>query len=141
MYFIGGLNMDFNLNLDLTKLSKIFGQFHELQKVYKTERLILQKETTPDSVSNVYSILLRKSKEQIGIINVLYDGELWSQIYEDFRHNGYATEAVSKLINSNISKNFYFVIDFRNKPSRKVAKRLGFKRKGRNGKLLIYRKP
>lgn len=32
--------MDFNLNLNLTNLSEIFGQFRELPKVYKTERLI-----------------------------------------------------------------------------------------------------
>lgn len=130
--------MGFNLNLDLTKLSEIFGQFNELQKVYKTERLILQKEITPDSVSNVYSILLRESKEQIGTINVLFDGEIWYKIYEDFRNKGYATEAVSKIINSNLNKYFYLVIDFRNKPSKKVAKKLGFKHERRNGRLLIY---
>lgn len=132
--------MDFDLNLNLTKLSKIFGQFNELQQVYKTERLILQKEITPDSVSNVYSILLRESKEQIGTINVLFDGEIWYKIHEDFRNKGYATEAVSKIINSNINKYFYLVIDFRNKPSKKVAKKLGFKRERRNGRLLIYSK-
>lgn len=133
--------MDFNLNLNLTNLSEIFGQFRELPKVYKTERLILEKEITSDSVSNVYSILLRESKEQIGIINLLFDGEIWYQIYEDFRNKGYATEAVSKIISSNRNRGFYLVIDFRNKPSRKVAKKLGFKYKRRNGKLLIFSKP
>lgn len=130
--------MDFNLNLDLTKLSEIFGQFHELQKVYKTERLILKKEITIDAVSNVYSILLRESKEKIGTINLLFDGEIWYQIYKDFRNKGYATEAVSEIINSNINKYFYLVIDYRNKPSIKVAKKLGFKRERKNRDLIIY---
>lgn len=130
--------MDFNLNLNFLKLSGILGRFHKLKKDYATERIILEKDTTPDAISNIYSILLKESKEKIGAINLLFDGEIWCYINKEFRNKGYATEAVEELIKCNKGEEFYLVIDFRNLPSIEVAEKLGFKYTGRNGDFLNY---
>lgn len=122
------------------KLNEIFGQFENLEKTYTTERLILQREITPDAVSNEYSILLKESNQKIGTVLLIFDGEIWYKVYESFQKNGYATEAVSKLIDASKQTEFYLSIEWTNRASRKVAKKLGFKFKNRIGNSLIYSK-
>ena len=122
----------------------LFSSIHENQKSYvdiiETERLILKKEKTPDFISTIYSILLRKNGEKIGEVNLIYDGEIWYKIDKSFRNNGYATEAVSKLIEITKRKDFFLSIKFMNFASRKVAKKLGFKLKKITGRSMIFEK-
>jgi len=136
--------MDYELGLDSGRLSNLFNSLHEQQKAYvdtiHTERLILRKEPTPDFVSTVYAILLKESQEKIGEVTLIYDGEIWYKINQPFRRKGYATEAVSKLIEISKQSYFYLSIDFMNKASKKVAKKLGFIYKKRNRKSLVFEK-
>lgn len=134
--------MDSELNY--TGLSNLFNSIREKQEAYLdtlyTERLLLKRETSPDFTSVDYSILLKDSLEQIGEVILLFDGEIWYKILEPFRSNGYATEAVSKLIGISKFSYFYLSIDYKNIPSKKVANKLGFTYKRKNGKSLLYEK-
>lgn len=134
--------MKFNYNLNYSDYKDHCKTLYEIQKAYKdiiyTKRLKLRKEPTPDFVSTVYSILLKSSDEKIGQVTLIYDGEILYKVYKSFRNNGYATEAVSKLIEISKLTYFYLSIDFFNIASRKVAKKLGFKRENRDGKTLTF---
>ena len=133
-----------NDKFDSNIFGDLFSSIHEKQKPYvdiiETERLILKKEKTPDFVSTIYSILLRKNEEKIGEVNLIYDGEIWYKIDKSFRKNGYATEAVSKLIDISKREDFFLSIKIMNIASRKVAKKLGFKLKRITGGKMIFRK-
>ncbi len=128
--------MDFDLNLNANALQGLFGEMEKIQKAcpnsISTERLILRREEILDCVSTQYSILLRETEQEIGNVVLIYDGEIWYKVYEPFRRNGYATEAVARVmevVNTDIP--FYLSIDSKNKASRKVAKKLGFSCKER----------
>lgn len=135
---------DFKINHDLDVLRDFFGTIYENQKAYtdliNTNRLILKKEPTHDCISTNYSILLKETQEKIGEVVLIYDGEIWYKVYKPFRNNGYATEAVSKLIEISKETNFYLSIDFTNRASKKVAKKLGFVCQKRFRRNLIFRK-
>lgn len=136
--------MDFELNHNLGGLSNLFNSIREKQKAYLdtlyTERLLLKRETSPDFTSVEYSILSKQSLEKIGEVILLFDGEVWYKVFEPFRNNGYATEAVSKLIEVSEFAYFYLSIDYKNIASKKVANKLGFIYKKKNGKSLLYEK-
>lgn len=123
--------MDLDLNRYANALQDLFEEMKKIQKAcpssISTERLILRKEQTPDCVSTEYSILLRETEREIGKVVLIYDGEIWYKVYEPFRRNGYATEAMARVIEVvNTDIPFYLSIDSKNKASRKVAKKLGF---------------
>jgi RimJ/RimL family protein N-acetyltransferase len=94
--------MDFKIEIDLKELQDFFREMNKIQKAcpksIDTERLILQREKTPDDVSTVYSILLKQTKQKIGNVTLIQNIEIWYQVYEPFRKNGYATEEVAKVM-------------------------------------------
>lgn len=123
--------MDLDLNRYANALQGLLEGMKKIQKAcpnsISTERLILRREEILDCVSTEYSILLRETEQEIGKVVLIHDGEIWYKVYEPFRRNGYATEAVARVmevVNTDIP--FYLSIDSKNKASRKVAKKLGF---------------
>lgn len=141
--------MDFKLSYDLEEIQALSKKLNKIQDscpdTISTKRLILRKNKTLDWVSTVYTILLRKTEQEIGNVTLIADGEVWYKVYEPFRRRGYATEAVKgvmEVLGTNIK--LYLLIDPSNKASRKVAKKLGFvcKRKIRYGneKTMIFQK-
>ena len=141
--------MDLKIDIDLKELQDFFREMNKIQKAcpksINTERLILQREKTPDGVSTVYSIILKQTEQKIGNVTLIQDGEIWYKVYEPFRKNGYATEAVAKVMEVVVTDiDFYLSIRPNNKASRKVAKKLGFvcKRKIRyeDGVTMIFKK-
>lgn len=111
-------------------MDNLFTSFYKIQQTYpnkiETNRLILQKQNNTDLNAVEFFIALKETKEIIGIVVMLVDGEIWYKIYKPFRNKGFATEAVSKLIDISKRNNFHLTISFRNKPSIKLARKLGF---------------
>jgi len=127
---IGGNKMtDLKLSLDF-----------ELQRMYRdtyfTKRLELKKTLGSDLVSIVFEIFIRGTEKPIGEVVMLYDGEIWCKIEQDFAGNGYATEAVRKLMQESQRKDFYLSIKSTNFASKRVAKKLGFVKS--QGKIWKY---
>lgn len=105
----------------------------------KTERLLLKKSNDTDGTNVLYSVCLKTNEEKIGEVVLVYDGEIWYRIDEKYRNNGYATEAVQEIVKKSY-KEHYLSIDQTNLASRKVAKKLGFKKVKKMGKSNIYYK-
>lgn len=135
---------DLKFSFDLQTLEEEYAKMREAHKAYidiiETERLVLRKERMTDWVSIVYSIRLKEEPKEIGNITIIYDGEIWYKVYEPFRNNGYATEAVAKLVETIDREDFFLAIKFSNRASIKVAKKIGFKFKGVDGNCLIFRR-
>lgn len=133
--------IDFKMNLDFNQKNGDLSDF-EIQKSYfdeyLTERLVLKKEPESDFVSILFSIFVKETNQKIGEVILIYDGEIWYRIGENFRNKGYATEAVSKLMKVSKRSDFYLSIRFENKASKKVAKKLGFVKS--KGKIWKYQK-
>lgn len=123
-------------------MDNLFTDSFKVQRAYpdtiETERLILQKQLNSDLVSVTFFILLKETREKIGTVVMIYDGEIWYNVDKLFRKKGYATESVSKLINISEGNYFYLSIRFINTPSIKIAKKLGFSLQRINGILLIF---
>ena len=133
-----------NFNFNCNSLEKLFEEKRKIQESYlniiETERLTLKKEPTPDFLTTEYSVWLKNSETKIGNIVIIEDGEIWYKIKKEFRRKGYAKESVSKLLDISLQSSFYLTISFSNRPSRKLAKRLGFKYSSRFGTTLVYTK-
>lgn len=104
----------------------------------ETERLLLRKSDDTDSTNIMYSVWL-KEEEKIGEVVLIFDGEIWYKIKKEYRNNGYATEALENILKAS-HKRHYLSIDDNNKASKKVAKKLGFKKTKKIGNSNIYRK-
>lgn len=120
--------MDLNFNLNLDEFRDFFREMNKIQKAcpntINTERLLLLRRKTSDNISTKYSILLRETEQEIGNVILIYDGEIWYKVYEPFQRNGYATEAVKKVMEVvKADVEFYLSIDSKNKASRKVVKK------------------
>ena len=94
--------MDYKIEIDLEELQDFFKEMNKIQKAcpesIPTERLILQRRKTPDNISTKYAMLLKETKQEIGNVILVYDGEIWYKVYEPFRKRGYATEAVARVM-------------------------------------------
>jgi hypothetical protein len=66
----------------------------------KTDNLFLRKEDTADFATVAYSINTREENDKIGNIIVKFNGYIEFKIFENYKYLGYATEAISSLINS-----------------------------------------
>ena len=100
-------------------------------KIIRSERLILRKDAVHDLLGVKYTILLKDSLIEIGTTSIFFDGEIWYMLYSEFRGNGYATEAVSKLMEISAVTFSYLSIAADNISSQRVANRLGFKITGK----------
>ena len=123
--------MDLNVNLNLDDLREFLEEMSKIQRAcpntINTKRLVLLKKETPDCISTKYSILLKETEQEIGNVILINDGEIWYKVYKPFQRNGYATEAVARVIDEvKTDIEFYLSINSKNKVSRKVAKKLGF---------------
>ncbi len=141
--------MDYKIEIDLEELQDFFKEMNKIQKAcpesIPTERLILQRRKTPDNISTKYAMLLKETKQEIGNVILVYDGEIWYKVYEPFRKRGYATEAVARVMEVvKTDIDFFLSIESKNTASRKVAKKLDFvcKRKIRDkdGITMIFEK-
>ena len=112
-------------------MDNLFGSSFKIQaaypKIIETKRLIPEKQPSSDLISVEFFILLKDTREKIGTVVMVYDGEIWYKVDKPFNKKGYATEAVSKLIDISEGNSFYLSIKSTNTPSIKVAKKLGFR--------------
>ncbi len=66
----------------------------------KTDNLFLRKEDTADFATVAYSIITREENDKIGNIIIKFNGYIEFKIFENYKCLGYATEAISSLINT-----------------------------------------
>ena len=125
-------------------MKNLFASLFKAQKAYpditETERLLLEKQNCTDLTAIEFFIILKETNEKIGTVVMLFDGEIWYKVDEPFRNKGFATEAVSKMIDISERNYFYLSISFTNRYSIKLAKKLGFTYKERISKSLIFEK-
>jgi RimJ/RimL family protein N-acetyltransferase len=106
----------------------------------KTERLFLEKGNTPDFASMVYGIHLQDGNNtKIGQITILATGEIIYKIFENYKGNGYAQEALMKLKDIVMLRELYININRENEKAIKVATDVGFKADNPNTKSDILR--
>lgn len=117
-------------------------RLYEIQESYPdfvdTERLILKKQLDFQLTLIVFFVVLKETNEKIGEITMVYDGEIWYEIDESFRNQGYVTEAVAKLIDVSQRKYFYLSIIHLNLASIKVARKLGFNLQNSDATTLLF---
>lgn len=117
-------------------------RLYEIQEAYPdfvdTERLILKKQLDFQLTLIVFFVVLKETNEKIGEITMVYDGEIWYEIDESFRNQGYVTEAVAKLIDVSQRKYFYLSIIHLNLASIKVARKLGFNLQNSDATTLLF---
>lgn len=101
-------------------------EFEAYPQIVETQRLTLHKFHVYDWTSIMYEIRPKQMNQTIGEITLVYDGEILYRVQEPFRGNGYATEAVCKLLEVWKKKDFYLSIDEDNEASKRVAEKLGF---------------
>lgn len=104
----------------------------------ETNRLTLERHDSFRQFSSDFFIFLKESHAEIGKVTILSDGEICYEIYERFHNNGYATEAVAKLIEISNRNFFYLLIKPHNYASAKVARKLGFNLKTENSICLVF---
>lgn len=129
------------MDINVIKLAEYFSiDKNKYPDNIETERLLLEKSKETDCTTVLYSVCLNVEKKQkIGEIVLIFDGEIWYKINEQYRNQGYITEALTKVLETS-HKNHYLSIENKNKASKKVAKKLGFKKTKRIGNSCIYRK-
>lgn len=93
----------------------------------KTERLNLKKKDTPDFASVFYAVVLREDSTEVGYISLKINGYMEYKIYENYRGNGYAMEALSKFIEVTTMTDLLVTAKKDDEGTRKVAEKLGFK--------------
>ena len=128
------------MDINIVKLAECFlMDKNKYPDNIETERLLLEKSDKTDCTTVLYSVYLSKEEQKIGEIVLIYDGEIWCRLNEEYRKKGYGTEALEKILSIS-SKNHYLSIEDNNKASRKLAKKLGFKKTKRIQNSHIYRK-
>ena len=104
----------------------------EYPQVIKTQRLVL-KVTSRDSMNVIYEIFFLNVL--VGYIHIiedfLDDTEIWYRINEKYQGRGFCTEAVKGLLDNSPPGIFFLAISSQNRASKKVARKTGFKKKGR----------
>ena len=106
----------------------------------KTDRLFLEKGNTPDFASTVYGIHLQDGNNtKIGQITILATGEINYKIFENYKGNGYAQEALEKLKEVVMLRELYININRENEKAIQVAEASGFKMDNPNSKSDILR--
>ncbi len=93
----------------------------------ETERLYLRKKHNPDFASVVYSINLKEENTEVGYISLKCNGYLEYKIYENYRGNKYALEALSKFIEITTMSELLVTMKRDAEATQKVATALGFK--------------
>ena len=104
-----------------------------------TQRLKLTKRYS-DYMSTGYDVFIKESNIKIGWVHLIDDSfeediEIQYLILENFRRNGYCTEAVEALIKAIPDLSFY--VDPVNKPSKRVCRKL--KRKLKKSDYRCYK--
>ena len=95
--------------------------------LYSTERLTLKLVTNSDS-ETTYDVYLTGYNCVIGEVTIIHAiSQIWYRIDSHFWNNGYATEAVAKVLEVTENKDeLYLDIQRTNRASIQVAKKLGF---------------
>ncbi|MBR3697247.1 MAG: GNAT family N-acetyltransferase [Clostridia bacterium] len=104
----------------------------EYPQVITTRRLSL-KISRRDSMNVIYEIIF--DNVLVGYIHIiedfLDDTEIWYRIMDDYQGLGFCSEAVKGLLDNCPQGKFFLTIHRKNRPSKKVARKTGFKKKGR----------
>jgi hypothetical protein len=107
---------------------------------FKSERLQFEKGDTPDFASTVYGLHLQDDHNtKIGQITILATGEISYKIFENYKGNGYAQEALKKLKEIVMLRELYININRENEKAIEVATEAGFKADNPNTKSDILR--
>jgi RimJ/RimL family protein N-acetyltransferase len=99
---------------------------------------------THDSNEHEYGVELMETKTTIGILYMKEEETrtlIGYHFNEDFHGKGYAIEAVQNYISwikSNSEKKIEALVDYKNLPSIKLLKKLGFEQCLKNGDELVY---
>lgn len=136
------LNSPYKINFDLkdSTMEKLesFDEDCYIECI-KTDRLYLQKESTPDFASVGYAIYLREDNTEIGYISVKFNNYIEFKIYESFLGNGYTLEALSKFIETTTMNELFVVARKDNECCRADLERLGFKPTEATETTITYR--
>lgn len=130
------------MDINIIKLAEYFSMNKDkYPDKIKTKRLLLEKSDETDCATVLYSVCLNleETQEKIGEVVLIFDGEIWYKMNETYRNKGYATEALTEILKLSTKKH-YLSIENKNEASKKVAKKLGFKKTKRIGNSHIYRK-
>ena len=92
----------------------------------QTERLYLRKEATADFASVAYSINTREDSEKIGYITLKFNGHMEYKIYEHYKDNGYAREAITKFLEKANVDRLYVVVRREDLETVEMFKDIGF---------------
>ena len=104
-----------------------------------TDRLILIKsEMTSSTITYSISMIIEE-ESKIGEISLVSDGEILYGMSSEYRNHGYMTEALTGILEES-RRSHYLEIGNDNIASKKVAKKLGFKKISTTGNVNIYRK-
>ena len=116
--------------LDLTKFND-----SGFAESINSDRLYLEKGVTPDFASTLYEIHLNDEKHTlVGNITILATGELRYKIFENYRGNGYAKEALIKLKDAISLKELFINVCKGNEKAIQVAVDSGFNLENPNTK-------
>ena len=108
--------------LDLTKFD-----VRGFKDCIKANRLYLEKGVTPDFASTLYGIHLNDEQHTlVGNITILATGEVRYKVFENYRGNGYAREALCALKDSMFVKELFLNICKDNEKAIQVAVDAGF---------------
>ena len=108
--------------LDLTKFD-----VRGFKDCIKADRLYLEKGVTPDFASTLYGIHLNDEQHTlVGNITILATGEVRYKVFENYRGNGYAREALCALKDSMFVKELFLNICKDNEKAIQVAVDAGF---------------
>lgn len=123
------LNPDMKLCFDLKDSTmealEVFDEDGYLDYV-STDRLFMTKMDTCDFASVLYTINLREDNSEIGYVSIKCNGYLEYKIYEGYRGQGYAHEALKQMILCSGMEQVFIVLKRDNEISREAVIDLGF---------------
>ncbi len=105
----------------------------------RTDRLYLKKEQNHDFASVVYSINLRDDNTQVGYISLKCNGYIEFKIYENYKENGYALEALREIMEISNMPELCVYVKKDNDLAMAIMEELGFKALEVYENNLVYR--
>lgn len=136
--FDNEIPLDFNLRDSTISTLENFDEVCYVDAM-KTSRLYLEKIDNPDFASVVYSIRLCEDNTRVGQITLLCNGTIYYKIYVNYQGNGYAREAIRKLIEITLLNELTLEVKDDNQLGIVVANDLGFKQVEQNDNTLVFK--
>lgn len=132
------------MNFGLTNANGILNMLRKREETalsytlsIETERLYLKLIGNPYMTSFYYEAILKETNQVVESVSIVDENDIWFQTLEQFRNNGYITEATKKVLEfCPCDMNFYTNIN--NKASIRVMKKLNLKFCGIQGNTVNY---